>query len=240
MKYLVGIDAGTTNQKAILFGEDGTTIAQAIRPSPVEHFPDGGAIYRAETVWQNLCQMLQEIAAVAGSEVIQQVAGIAVTGMGEAGVPLDRDGQAQYPFIAWFDPRTIPMLDHWKNGIGLERITEITGLRPQHIFSANKLLWLKAYESERFQKMWKWACMEDYVAFRLCGQLKMDTTIASRTMLMDLSKGCWSKELLDEVGLREDQMPELVTAGTYVGDITEEAAAACGLCAGTPVFCRRP
>ena len=31
--YLLGMDCGTTNIKAVILGEDGTTVAEASRPS---------------------------------------------------------------------------------------------------------------------------------------------------------------------------------------------------------------
>lgn len=236
MRYLIGIDAGTTNQKAILFDENGTPAAQAIRPTATIRFPNGGAVYDPQQLWENICALLHTLKESAGAKAISRVEGLAITGMGEAGVPLDGQGQPLYPIIAWFDPRTLPYVDRWKNSFGETRLSAISGLRAQHIFSANKLMWLRDYEPEVFRKLWKWACVEDYLAYRMCGELKMDTTIGSRTMLMDLAAEDWSAPLLDTVGLRREQLPELVPSGTLVGRITADAAHATGLCAGTPVF----
>ena len=236
MRYLVGIDAGTTNQKAILFDEAGHVISQAIRSSPLKAFPDGGAVYDADAVWTQICGLLREITARAGEEAVARIAGIAVTGMAEAGVPLSRTGEALYPFIAWYDPRTIPYADWWKECCLAEEATEITGLKIQHIFSINKLMWLRDHEPKVFQRMAKWACMEDYIAFRLSGVLKMDYSIGSRTMMMDMEKAEWSQPILEAAGIRPDVLPELVYSGTNVGQVTADAAQKTGLPEGTPVF----
>lgn len=236
MQYLIGIDAGTTNQKAILFNEQGTVICQAIRPSPLTAFPDGTAVYEADAVWGQICAILREITAQAGKEVLPHIAGVAVTGMAEAGVPLSGKGDALYPFIAWYDPRTIPYAGWWKERFSPERITEITGLKVQHIFSVNKLMWLRDQEPAIFQRMNRWACMEDYIAWKLTGVLKMDYSIGSRTMMMDLQKKVWSRQIMEAAGLNPDLMPELVPSGTKVGSVTAEAAHCTGLLEGTPVF----
>ena len=35
MQYFIGVDAGTTNMKALLFSEDGNVAAQAKHSSPI-------------------------------------------------------------------------------------------------------------------------------------------------------------------------------------------------------------
>lgn len=236
MAYLIGLDAGTTNQKAILFYEDGTIVAQASCPTKTLPAPDGGAVYDPAQLWEAMSGLLRKVTAAAGAAVVAQIKGIAVTGMGEAGLLLDEAGEPLCPIMAWFDIRPRSYTKWWAKKVGENQVVSITGMRPQYIFSANKLLWLQEHLPEHFRRAWKWACVEDYIAFRLCGELKMDVTIASRTMLMDLSLGNWSPPLLDAVGLRQEQLPELVPSGAYIGEVTEGAARCTGLLPGTPVF----
>lgn len=234
MNYLIGIDAGTTNQKVILFDEEGTVVRQASRPSPLTASPDGTAVYDAHAVWEQICALLREITFEDGHR--RQIAGIAVTGMAEAGVPLSKSGEALYPFIAWYDPRTVPYTAWWNQHYGAANIAEITGLRVQHIFSVNKLMWLRDHLPEVYRQMAMWACMEDFIAFRLSGVLKMDTSIGSRTMMMDLQRQDWSPAILEAAGISPEILPELVPSGTRVGQVTTAAAAKTGLLAGTPVY----
>lgn len=236
MQYLIGIDAGTTNQKAILFDETGRTVAQSIRPSPLTAGADGTAVYDADAVWTQICAMLREITAQAEPEVVRRIAGIAVTGMAEAGVPLSAEGAPLYPFIAWYDPRTIPYQAWWEANCSRERITQITGLKMQHIFSVNKLMWLRDHHPDVFRRTSQWGCMEDFIAFRLSGVLKMDYSIASRTMMMDLAARQWSQEILDTAGLPRRILPELVPSGQRIGTVHAAAAKQTGLLSGTPVF----
>ena len=73
--------------------------------------------------------------------------------MGEAGVPLDAAGRPLYPVIAWFDPRTEQYPAWWRDTFGEDRLYAVTGLKNQHIFTANKLLWLKEHEPQVFGEM---------------------------------------------------------------------------------------
>lgn len=236
MQYLIGIDAGTTNQKAILFDENGTIICQSRRPSPLTTFPDGSAVYDAGAVWGQICALLREITSGVSREILGRIAGIAVTGMAEAGVPLSKSGEPLYPFIAWYDARTAPYAAWWNRQGRAAEITEITGLRVQHIFSVNKLMWIRDHLPDVYERMSAWACMEDFIAFRLSGVLKMDVSIGSRTMMMDLEKRCWSSDILKAAGISPDVLPELVSSGSFVGRVTERASAETGLLSGTPVY----
>lgn len=236
MCYLIGIDAGTTNQKAILFDEKGTIVCQASRPSPLTAFPDGTAVYDACAVWAQISALLREITAGSNSGILGQITGIAVTGMAEAGVPLSKSGEPLYPFIAWYDPRTVPYAAWWSQRYSAAKVTEITGLRVQHIFSVNKLMWLRDNLPDVYNRMAAWACMEDFIAFCLSGVLKMDTSIGSRTMMMDLRRRCWSSDILEAAGISPEVLPELIPSGSLVGWVTEQAAAETGLLAGTPVY----
>lgn len=236
MDYLIGIDAGTTNEKVILFDTEGRTLAQSIRPSPLTVGPKGSAVYDAGRVWGQVCDMLREVTASVGKEITGQIAGIAITGMAEAGVPLSKEGEALYPFISWYDPRTLPYQAWWERTVPAGWVEEITGLRVQHIFSVNKIMWLRDNLQEVYGKMRAWACMEDYLAFQLTGALKMDTTIACRTMLLDLRTKQWSREIADVAGISLSLLPELTAPGSPVGQVTDEASRLTGLRAGTPVF----
>lgn len=236
LRYLIGIDMGTTNVKALLFDEQGNTAGEARCPSPITLLPDGGGVFDPEELWRLCCRLLTELLDAAPAEARSRLAGLAVTGMGEAGVPLDAAGRPLYPVIAWFDPRTEQYPAWWRDTFGEDRLYAVTGLKNQHIFTANKLLWLKEHEPQVFGEMRRWHCIPDYIAFRLTGASAMDLSLATRTLLLDAASGTWSRELLAHAGIPADILPPAVPSGTKVGEVTAAAAACCGLPAGTPVF----
>ena len=227
---------GTTNVKALLFDEQGNTAGEARCPSPITLLPDGGGVFDPEELWRLCCRLLTELLDAAPAEARSRLAGLAVTGMGEAGVPLDAAGRPLYPVIAWFDPRTEQYPAWWRDTFGEDRLYAVTGLKNQHIFTANKLLWLKEHEPLVFGEMRRWHCIPDYIAFRLTGASAMDLSLATRTLLLDAASGTWSRELLAHAGIPADILPPAVPSGTKVGEVTAAAAACCGLPAGTPVF----
>lgn len=238
MQYFIGIDVGTTNIKALAFREDGLEAFSASRPSPVQPLPNGEAVYDPETLWETVCSLLrrltEELCRAGG--VGGKLSGIGLTGMAEAGVPLDKRGEPLYPVIAWYDSRTRAYTERWKHGFGEERLFALTALRNQHIFTANKLLWLREREPGLFGRMRRWHCVPDYIAFCLTGQSVMDYSLAARTMLFDPQALDWSEELLEYVGVSKRVLPRLAPSGTRVGLVTKAATALSGLPEGVPVF----
>ena len=61
LRYLIGIDMGTTNVKALLFDEQGNTAGEARCPSPITLLPDGGGVFDPEELWRLCCRLLTEL-----------------------------------------------------------------------------------------------------------------------------------------------------------------------------------
>ena len=93
MEYLVGIDLGSTNLKAIVYDLTGKMVAGANRPTQrFNPYPDHPqwAIWKPEQIWGGVSEALRE--AVAQLDDPSAIRGVAVTGMGMDGVPLGEDG----------------------------------------------------------------------------------------------------------------------------------------------------
>ena len=234
MNCIIGIDIGTTNIKAIAFDEQGGALVSASQPTPINNLDDGHAVYYPDEIWQIVTRLLSNITKNMPEEA--SIYGMAVTGMGEAAVPLGKDGEPLYPIIAWYDKRTQDISSWWEKSFDQKRLAEITGQKAQYILTANKYIWIKQNRPDIHAKIWKWACMEGFIAYKLTGNLAMEHSIASRTMLMDISIRQWSDELLAHSGLSKDILPELISAGKEIGKTNDEVYKKSAIPVGTPVF----
>ena len=165
-----------------------------------------------------------------------QVDGLAISSMAEAGVPLDRDNKELYPIIAWFDDRTMPQQDWWREHLGAVGVFAISGVHLDYIFSINKIMWLREHEPDVFGRMARFLCMSDYLSFRLTGEQAMSPSIASRTMAFDVTTRNWSATMLEMAGLKRSLFPSICESGGIVGRVTRQAAAETGLREGVPVM----
>jgi xylulokinase len=224
---LVGVDVGTTNIKAVLFEPDGQPVAEASVPTPTHYPQPTWAYYQADELWQGTVTALRQ--AITQVDNPNRIASVAVASMGEAAVPLDAHGQPTYDVVAWFDQRTQAQADWLDRAIGRDRLFDITGLSLQPIFGLCKLLWLKENQPDAFARTVRWLNMADYIAYRLCGVPATDYSLASRTLVLDLRRLQWHRDLIQEVGLSPDLFAPLYPSGVRLGQVTTEAAALTGL-----------
>lgn len=236
MSYVMGIDIGSTSLKAILYDQSGNAVASASRPTEKFHpnpaHPEW-VVWQPEQIWNGCAEAIKEAVEKLGKP--SEIKGVAVTGMGMDGVPVDEKGDWLYPFISWHDPRTMPQLEWWEKNISAEK-TFATGGNVLWPFStALRLLWMAEHEPEILKRTEKWLLIEDFVNFMLCGVHATDYSMASCTLLFDQHTLDWSDEMLRAAGIDRNLMCHAHPSGAVLGEIHEAAANATGLLAGTPV-----
>ena len=65
---------------------------------------------------------------------------------------------------------------------------------------------------------------KDYLAYKLSGTFCTEYSDASGMLLLDVQNKCWSKEMLDICGIREEQLPKLYESYEVVGNLKPEIA----------------
>ncbi len=231
--YLVGVDFGTTNIKAIVFDTHGAVLARATTPTPT-HIPSPGrAYYEPDEMWQSTVDVLRQV--TSQLEAPQQIASIAFSSFGETAVPLDADGKPTHHAIAWFDPRAKPQAAMLDEVVGRDTLFSLTGLSLSETFGLCKVLWFKQEAPDEYAHTVKWLNVADYLAYRMSGHAATDYSLASRMLSMDMRRLVWADELLTEVGVSSDLFAPLRPSGTDLGAILPEMAAATGLPAHTRV-----
>lgn len=232
---LMGIDLGSTSLKAVLYDLEGNIAARSSRPTE-KHHPAGHpdwTVWLPEQIWGGVCAAVKEV--VEGMADPSAVEAVAVTGMGLDAVPIDAEGRCLYPFISWHDQRTLPQQQWWIDNIGNE-LTFATGGWPAWANNtALRIRWVIEHEPEIHARTARWLLIEDFVNYRLCGELATDYSMASCTLLFDQKTRDWSDEILGKAGISRGLLSEPRPSGTPLGQVTSVAAEATGLPPGTPV-----
>jgi xylulokinase len=235
-RYLVGVDLGSTSLKASIYDVAGNVICGAHRATERFH-PDPAhpdwTVWDPAQIWNGTAAALKE--AVAKLADPSAIAGVAVTGMGMDGVPVDEKGKWLYPFISWLCPRTEPQLQWWQKNIGAEKNFAIGGNTVWRYSTALRLLWMAEHEPDILARTRKWLLIEDFLNFMLCGREATDYSMASCTLLFDQKKRTWSGEMLGLSGIDGRLLCDPLPSATVLGEVNREASDATGLPAGTPV-----
>ena len=224
---ILGIDAGTGSIRALLFDLKGTIVAAASNPTPTRQLAAGAAEHDPQELVDTAFAAIQKI--IGQIDDPKRIRSIGIASMGEAGVLLDQHNKPVHPVIAWYDSRPAGELDAllWRSDAALW--SRITGLCPDPTFTLLKILWLKANKPEAFHRGRCYLHVADWLIFNLTGQQVTDTSLASRTMLLDLAAGNWSKPLADEAGVPVDLFADLVPQAHPVGTLLPDVAQALGL-----------
>lgn len=228
MDALLGIDAGTTSVKAGLFLPDGRCLAIARQEYQLDSAAPDRAQLDPEIYWQACVHTVRSALAQAGIPP-EQVRAAAISSQGETTITLDQHGQVIYPAIVWLDNRATEQAAWLAGRFGAE-VYSRTGI-PEIVatWPACKILWLRQNEAQVFARAAKFLLVQDYLIYRLTGRIVTDGSISCTTLNYDLAQNAWWPELQEAIGIRREQLPELVQPGTGVGYLTAWAAGELGL-----------
>ena len=226
MKYYIGVDLGTSAVKLLLMDQNGTVINIVSREYPL-YFPHPGwSEQKPEDWWE---QTKEGIRQLVESVDKKQVAGISFGGQMHGLVILDEEDQVIRPAILWNDGRTGKQTDYLNQEIGKETLSKYTANIAFAGFTAPKILWVKENEPENFSRICKIMLPKDYLAYRLTVVHCCDYSDASGMLLLDVQHKCWSREMLEICGIKEEQMPTLFESYEKVGNLKPEVAQELGL-----------
>lgn len=222
----IGVDLGTSAVKLLLMDEMGTIEKIVSKEYPL-YFPKPGWSEQNPEDW--LAQTLEGIKELTSGCEKDQVAGIGFGGQMHGLVALDQEDRVIRPAILWNDGRTGEETDYLNQVIGKERLSGCTANIAFAGFTAPKILWMKKHEPENFARICRIMLPKDYIAYKLSGSFCTDVSDASGMLLLDVKNRCWSKEMLEICGLREEQLPKLYESSQAVGTLRPELAAELGL-----------
>lgn len=235
--YLLGMDLGTTNVKAIIMAEDGTVVSSSSMANHLIFPAQSCAEQDANEWWANALTVLQNITKQAGSEIVSRIRGISVSSQTVSMLPVDREGTPLRHALIWMDSRSNKEIHFIKHEVGVERYMSIVGAQPDVAFLPNKILWFKNNEPELFAKTEKILQASSFINFKLTGLMTMDIDQAGKSQCFDITKLKWSDEIAQAIGVDLNKiLPQPVPVTDVIGTVTREAAALTGLAEGTPVI----
>lgn len=234
--YLLGMDLGTTNIKAIILREDGTVVASASRANKLI-FPGPNQVEQdANLWWNNAVEILQETTAAAGPDVVSNIKGICVSSQTVTMLPVDENGNPLRNALIWMDSRSADELHFIENALGFDHYVSIIGAQPDVAFLPNKILWFRKNEPELLAKTKSILQASSFINMKLTGKYTMDMDQAARCQCLDITTMDWSDEISQVIGVDLNTiLPKPSAVNEIIGHVTEEAAALTGLCAGIPV-----
>lgn len=232
MKYLIGIDLGTSGTKTALFDEEGNTIKSHTVEYPM-YQPQNGRAEQNPEDWYNAA--VETLRYITNGIDVSQITGIGISGQMHSLVMLDKNNEVIRPAILWCDGRTGAECGEITRRVGHDRLIGITANPALTGFTASKILWVRNHEPENYARCRHILLPKDYVRFRLTGEYATDASDASGMQLLDIANRCWSDEILEKLEIDKSFLAKVYESPEITGYITEEAARLTGVPKGTPV-----
>src|SRR5262245_44136907 len=232
---LVGIDVGTGGTRALVVADDGRVLGAGTCDHAAFASPHPGWAEQAPDDWWRATQAALRTALAASQVDPRTIAAIGLSGQMHGAVLLDTDLRVVRPAIIWCDQRTDAECAWLNSAIGAKSLLSHTCNPALTNFTLTKLLWVRTHEPEAWRRVRHVLLPKDCVRLRLSGSLGMDVTDASCTLMFDVARRKWSREILDGAQIDQTLLPRAFESADICGYVSEEGASASGLAQGTPI-----
>ncbi|UOB19198.1 glycerol kinase GlpK [Abyssalbus ytuae] len=224
-EFIIALDQGTTNSRALLVNKNAKVEAIAkkefkqIYPKPgwVEHDP----LEILETQKEVLHRLIDK-----NNIHSTQIKAIGIANQRETTVLWNKNtGKPVYNAIVWQDKRTTSICEDLKKKQWQEYIKRTTGLPIDSYFSAPKIKWIldnvKGLREEAENGNILFGTIDTWLLWNLSGRNihATDYSNASRTMLFDINNLTWDEKLLSVFQIPKSILPEIKQSSGFFGNI---------------------
>ncbi len=234
MRYVIGIDIGTSGTKTVLFDENGTVIASNTIEYPLYQPKNGYAEQEPADWWNAAASTVKTVISSSGVDAAD-IVGVGLSGQMHGLVMLDENGEVLRKSIIWCDQRTAAEVEEMNEKLGREKLIEITANPALTGWTAAKILWVKNNEPEIYAKCRHILLPKDYIRYMLTGEFATEVSDASGMQLLDVPNRCWSEEVCNALGIDMSMLAKVYESCEVTGKISKAASELTGLAEGTSV-----
>ena len=228
MKYVLGIDLGTSGTKTVLFDQYGTAVCSALVEYPLYQPHNGWAEQKPEDWYHAAVDTIRSVLTKSGVDK-KDVVSMGISGQMHGLVMLDEAGNVLRPSIIWCDQRTAAECDQIHEIVGRDQLIAITANPALTGFTLSKLLWVRNHEPEVYAKCRHILLPKDYVRYMLTGDFATEVSDASGMQMLDVPNRCWSEKLLNMLNIDPSLLAKVYESCEVTGHISKAAAELTGL-----------
>lgn len=230
-RLVVAVDLGAESGRVILGRYDGrrASLEEAHRFANGPREVGGTLRWDAQGLWRQIREGFAKAATqLAPGERIDSV-GVDTWGV-DYGL-LDVGGNLLDDPVCYRDPRTKGTLVEAIGRVGRERLYRASGNQLMEVNTVYQLLAEVLGGGERLARAHRLLMIPDLFHYLLCGRAVVEYTNATTTGAYDVARGRWAIELLDQLGIPTELLPEVVDAGTDLGPLLPGVVDGAGLAA---------
>lgn len=235
MKYLMGVDEGTTGCKTILFDENGRQIAATSREYP-SYYPHPGWVEQDISEIKDAVFMCIRETIVKSCVDPADIAGISHSNQGITMVLLDENENPVFDHtIGWQDLRYVDILPELEQEVDKEEYLKLSGMQ-FGTYNIPVLRWLQKNEPEKWAKVKRICSHQDWFLRQYGADgYYIDEGCTNFMSMARMADNEWDDRLMKAYNVTKDMLPTVLhTPGAVVGTVTEQVSMETGL----PTTCK--
>lgn len=233
--YFLGLDYGTGSCKGCIIDENADVLSYANREYQILTREGGFSEHDAKVYWPLTCQIIKECIEKAGISP-DEIRGIGTSSALPSLVMIDSEGNTINNAYNLMDRRAYREREYLEELLGNERIYEISKNNVSDHPMLVNMLWEKKNRPQDFERIFKVLTIDGYIRYMLTGSTTAHLSAGIfYGVAYDLMGRKFNQEVLDQIGIPANILPDFCRCEDIVGRVSEKAAAECGLVAGIPV-----
>ncbi len=228
MEYVIGCDVGSQGTKVALLSLDGTLAGEASASYAID-CPHPLWAEQPPSRWTDALAIAIGRLLVTAGVKSTQVRGLGLATQVDGVVPIDARGRPLRPAIIWMDRRASKQCAVAREVMHDIHALQITGLNLDASHVAPKIRWIAQNQPDIYERAALFLLPGSYLAYYLTGEVAVDYSNASSTLLMDVRSRSWSPEMCKLFGIEVERLAPIVAASTPLGTLRPAVAQMLGL-----------
>ncbi len=233
MRYLIGLDIGTSSIKGVLMSVDGKIKKEAHASFTYE---TAGAIVEIPAE-RFIASCVSAIKTLADAASDGEICGLCSASASGNIVLIGKDGKPSTPIINWQDKRVDGEPREILGDMDLDAFYKRIGWPfGGKAFPLAQACYIKKHNPELLKNCGKLTMSTEYLYYVMTGKWGISGSAGTPFYFIDQVTGKYIPELLEALGLDESCFPPVMPCGSILGTTTEEFSSKTGIPAGIPVI----
>ena len=232
LKYLIGIDLGTTVAKCAIYDEQGNSISEAQKEMEIIYPKPGWAEQDANDFYNITCKLIRDCLSKLKINK-KEIAGISIDSQMGGIMSIDRNYNPVTYYDTPLDSRSAKENEYMHSNYG-DLIIKKNGSISSY---GHKILYWK--KKNEWSEIYKFIQPSSFVAGKLVGfsgkNAYIDESFLCFSGLSDLEQSEWSFELCKKLDVDMKKLPKIIKSDEVIGGVCKNASSDTGLPIGVPV-----
>ena len=234
MKYMIGVDIGTTSTKSVLYDEQGQFITKHNIGYPL-HTPNVDVSEEnPDELFDAVLMTVKHVIRESGVHK-EDIKLISFSAQMHSLIALDSQHERLTESMIWADNRANQYADLINEQYEGHDIYKRTGTPIHPMSPLSKIFWMKHEQPDIYQNTAMFADIKTYIFYQLYEKYVIDHSMASATGMFNLQQLDWDQEALELLGISASQLPQLVPTTHILKGMKKRYATLMGIDENTPV-----